>query len=120
VGPFANNNADNAAGAENGLLADFLQLTIEDAAALGVIEVQINGSNPPILLSDNDINECSALLPKAFSNKFFVNVTHMWQEYPCITPYVAAGASAEFAATRAQENSAASEWAVWIKGGFSY
>jgi len=120
VGPFANNNADNAAGAEDSSLADFLQLTIEDAAALGVIEVQINGSNPPILLSDNDINGCSALLPKAFSNKFFVNVTRMWEECPCITPYIAAGASAEFAATRAQENSAASEWALWIKGGFSY
>jgi len=44
----------------------------------------------------------------------------MWEECPCITPYIAAGASAEFAATRAQENSAASEWALWIKGGFSY
>jgi hypothetical protein len=120
VSPFANSNADNAAGAQDAAAANLVQLTIEDAAALSAVITQIDGSNLPVLLTDNDINQCSALLPKAFSNKFFVNVTHMWQDVSCIVPYIAAGASAEFAATRAQKNSASSAWAVWVKGGFSY
>ncbi len=118
---FDNVNVDSAAGATGALGANLEKLTDADAIALGtVLAQQVFSSSTPLFLSDNDINGCSALLPKAFSNKFFVNVTHMWEDSPCITPYVAAGASAEFAATRAQKNSAASEWAIWIKGGFSY
>jgi hypothetical protein len=117
---FANANADNPAGAYNAIGLPLDQLTVEDSDELNIALENVNSSFNPVLLTDADINVCSGLLPKAISNKLFVNASYIWKDAHCIMPYVSGGVSAEWAGTEALENSAYSQWGFWVKGGITY
>jgi len=117
---FRNENADSPALAFDGSGAPLNQVTAADAFALQITQGQINTSNPPIFLSDDDINPHSALLPRAFTNKLFFYVGSAWHCVEKLKPYVGIGGSAEWAHTNARNNSGYSQAHIWIKGGFSY
>lgn len=117
---FINANADNPLGASNGAALPLDQLNPTDSTALNIPLANIDSSFNPIFLTDANINVCSGLLPRAISNKFFVNAAYIWKDAHCIMPYVCAGGSAEWANTKALKNSAYSQWGVWVKGGITY
>lgn len=117
---FANLNADNAAAATTTGGVVLTQLNLVDSTALGIPQVQVQGSNPAILLQDSDINESSALLPRALSNKFFLYCNYVWDQDETIAPYCGIGAAVEVANTNPDHNSAFSQWLVWAKAGIAY
>jgi hypothetical protein len=80
---------------------------------------QARSSNPPIILKDTDLNNCSALSPKAISHKLFAHLGYAWEDCK-VAPYVGAGAEVEIACICFNSNSALSQWGLWIKAGISY
>ena len=116
---FQNLNVDNPVIAADSV-AGLFQLNTADSTALGIAQVIVRTSDPAILLQDSDINNCSALLPRAITHGLFVHANHMWQECECYKPYIGVGGEVEFATGCAQNNSAYSQWQVWLKGGVSY
>lgn len=117
---FRNINADNAALAFTRNSSPITQLNTDDASDLDITQDQVSSSFNPILLTDENINVCSGLMPRALSNKFFVNISHIWQDVQCIVPYACVGASGEWSQGDALNNSTDSQWAVWVKGGITY
>lgn len=117
---FTNANADSPG------LATFggnplLQTDVASLVNTGVtILTQISGSRQPLLLTDNDIDPCSALIAKTWSNKVFAHINYSWFQEQCAIPFVGIGAEVEFAGRDIQHRGAFSQWGVWIKGGFSY
>lgn len=81
---------------------------------------QINGSNQAIILTDCDINDCSGLSPRAYTNKIFGSAAYTWFDCNHVTPYVSLGAEGEFAGSEDCVKTAISQWGVWVKGGFNY
>lgn len=118
---YANNNADNPALASDINGNPLNQLNDNDAAYMMIAQQQINASNGPIFLSDCDIDECSALNPKALSHKIFTNVGYTW-EHPniCYAPFLNFGGEVEWRCNCVNDNSAISQWGIWAKGGLSY
>lgn len=117
---FINSNADNAALIYNTGLA-IMQTTANSLVGTGVTALaQTNGSNQAITLTDNDIDNCSGLSPRAFSNKVFGSAGRTWYACNEVTPYVALGGEGEFAGKVGCVKTAISQWGVWIKGGFNY
>jgi len=114
---FTNSNLDNPADADQSFDAGILfNLTIDDAADLvGVDQDQVKGSNPPIFLSDCDIDECSAVCPRATSSTFFVRGDYTFEDDKW-DPYVGVGVKIEWGHSR----HALSQWGVWFEGGFYY
>jgi hypothetical protein len=92
-----------------------------DAAYLMIAQQQISTSDGPILLTDCDIDECSALMPKALSHKIFGNVGYTW-EHPniCFAPFLNLGTEVEWRCNCVNDNSAISQWGIWAKVGLSY
>lgn len=122
---FTNTNADNQPALASTAAGILNQLNAADSATvanggLGIVQAQVNGSNPAILLKDSDINEDSALLPRAISHKIFTYFNYAWDNKEEISPYLGGGLSSEWAHTDAAKNSGMSQWAIWIKGGLSY
>lgn len=119
---FDNINADNqtALATTNTVPSVLNQLTIANANALNIPQIQVRGSNPAILLSDRDINENSGLLPRAYSQKLFVYMGNVWDNRDDLDPYFGMGLSGEFAHTNPCDNAACSQWSIWFKGGFTY
>ncbi len=118
---FQNLNADNQPAAAT--LSDgtqLVQLNTQDATDLKIKQVQVQGSNPAVLLQDADINNESGILPRAISNKAFIFMNYIWNNRDDWDPYVGLGFSAEVANTSAEHNSASSQWAIWLKAGLSY
>lgn len=118
---FTNANADDpglAADANGNIL---YQLNSADSASLGIAQQQINGSIDPILLTDADIDVCSALNPHAISHKIFGNVAYTW-ESPEVryAPFLACGTELEWRCGCFKSNSAISQWGIWAKGGLSF
>jgi len=66
-------------------------------------------------LTIDDIDLCSALHPQAFSNKAFGFVGYNWKDCEW-QPYVLLGGEVEFG----NDNKAANEWFVDLKGGISF
>ena len=116
---FTNNNADSPVIAFNGADVSLNQLSASDATTLGIVQAPINTSATPIFLTNNDINESSALLPHAISHKIFIHGTQAWHTERGLQPYVGGGIDVEFAPT-SLHNSAHPQWAIWFKGGISY
>jgi hypothetical protein len=118
---FVNINADNA-----GLLYDvgfipIQQTTPDSLSGTGAIEIdQINGSNQAIVLTDADINNCSGLSARAYTNKVFGSAAYTWADCKHVKPYVSLGAEGEFAGSEDCVKTAISQWGVWVKGGFNY
>ena len=117
---FANVNADNQPAAASTAAGVLNQLNVADATALGIGQVQVNGSNPAILLADSDINNESGILPRALSHKVFGYVGCMWDNRDDLDPYLGVGLSGEFADTNPCNNATCSQWAIWVKGGIAY
>ena len=117
---YANFNADNPIGASDNLGVALQNLTAADAATFGFTQQPVQTSHPAILLSNCDIKECSALLPKALSHKLFVYVGYTRNTNEGVQPYIGVGGSAEWACVCVTNNSAASFWSVWLKGGVTY
>lgn len=117
---FRNANADNPALASDGSNVALQQLNAADAAAFNLMQAQINTSNPPILLTKNDLDISSATLPKALSHKLFFNIGHTWFELERLKPYLGAGFDVEWACACVNNNSAFSQWGMWLKGGIGY
>jgi hypothetical protein len=119
---FQNLNADNqpAPAFVAGGIIGLAQLNVPDSVALGIPLALVQGSNPAILLQDADIDNESGILPKAFSSKVFGYVNYIWNNRDDFDPYAGLGVSAEIAHTSACNNSACSQWAIWLKTGFAY
>lgn len=117
---FTNENADSPVLAFDASGNELAQVTEQDAMKLGIMQQQINTSNPPVFLSDDDIDNSSPLLPRAFTHKLFFHVGHSWHCAEHLKPYIGIGGAAEWANTNANNNSGYSQASIWVKGGFSY
>ena len=69
----------------------------------------------PVFLTTEDIDACSALHPRAFSNKVFGWVGYNWRDCEW-QPYVAVEGGVEFG----HDNKAADQWEVMLKGGVAF
>ena len=118
--------------------------------ALGTEEVSdvdwwpVLSSTPPVLLTSDDIDTCSAQT-KAYSNKLFAHVGYTWKDCECWVPYLGIGGEVEFgsydkscgttsschischtnstschSSECACKKFALSQWGIWAKGGFSF
>jgi hypothetical protein len=119
-GNYQNLNADNQPAAASTVVGILNQLNAADSATLNIPQVQVNGSNPAILLKDSDINVESGLLPRALSHKVFGYIGGVWDNRDDLDPYLGIGVSGEFANTNPCDNAMCSQWAVWVKGGIAY
>lgn len=123
---FTNANADNPAQAFDGNGNPLQQLSAAtvngttDPQDLDIMLQNVQTSNPAILLRDSDIDDCSALLPRAISNKLFGYVSYVWDNGNDLWPYLGGGLSVEWGSPSVKSNSAHSQWAIWLKGGLSY
>lgn len=114
---FKNLNADNALEASQGFDGGTLKnLTDDDSADLEIAQEPISGSNPPILLTDNDIDQCSVSSPYAVSSKLFLNSRYEFQNYKDCSPYIGAGFEIEFG----HSCSALSQFGLWLSAGIAY
>lgn len=117
---FINENADNPALMYN-VSFPISQTTVQSLNNTGATSIaQVNGSNQAIVLSDADINDCSALSPRAYSNSVFGSASYTWNDVHRTHPYLMIGAQGEFAGTHDSVKTAISQWVVWIKGGVNY
>ena len=110
---------------------------------------QAHTSVDPVLISENDLDICSAKT-KAYSNKLFTHFGYTWKDHECFVPYLGVGGEVEFGCNDKCANSchnscnttchtscntdchntcnsntncnkfAFSQWGVWLKGGFSF
>ncbi len=118
---YRNVNADNPVLAFDSTGAAINQLNATDAADLGIAQAQINTSNPTLFISDEDINECSALVAHAISHTLFVHANKTWWiDTETLAPFLGGGISTELGGGCLQNNSALSQWRIWLKGGLSY
>lgn len=119
---FNNANADNPVDAQGENGEEFLQLSSDpdDSDALNIAVDDIQTSNPPILVKDSDINQDSALLPRAITHKLFAHFNYFWDNDDDMVPFLGVGLSSEWADTKKDKNVVTSQWAIWIKGGLSY
>ncbi len=116
---YANFNADNRTGASDSLGAVLNNVTSADANTFNVAQQSVQTSDPAILLKDCNIKECSGLLPSALSHKLFAYVGYT-RPTESVTPYIGVGGFAEWGCICVANNSAASFWGVWLKGGVTY
>lgn len=102
---------------------------------LGASWEPVNTSLNPILLTEDNIDICSARTT-AYSNKIFAHIGYIWKDIECWTPYLGIGGEAEFGShdscnqqcrlnPHCSENAkctnfAFSQWGVWLKGGFTF
>jgi hypothetical protein len=56
---------------------------------------QVNTSLDPVLLTEADIDVCSART-RGISNKIFTHFGYIWKEHECWTPYLGIGGEVEF------------------------
>jgi hypothetical protein len=119
VDNFVNNNADNAALLYN-VGQPIAQTDTNSLVNTGITGIaQINGSNQSMVITDADINNCSGLSPKAFTNKIFGSIEYDFET--CENEaYLLLGGEAEFAGEVGGMKTAISQWGVWLKGGISY
>jgi hypothetical protein len=115
---YANLNADSQASAYDATSTGLNQLTLADANRLGISQITVRSSNPPVFLTNDDINECSALLPKAISHTayFAFSYSHDRDDLDVI-PFIGGGAFVEWGSSCLEENSALSQWGLWIRMG---
>lgn len=119
--PYTNANADTPTQAFDGSGVALNQLNSTDAAALAISQAPINTSAKIKFLQDSDINECSALVPYAISHTVFAHANKSWSAIAeSVYPYLGAGISVELGGHTLADNSALSQWRLWIKGGISY
>lgn len=116
---YNNANADNPVVATDSSDVNLFQINAADNTALTAInQTTVRTSNPAKLLTNCDINNDSALMPKALTHKLFVHVGRVWSNYDR-SPFLGIGAEIEWRCRCVSNNSAQSHWGIWIKGGFT-
>jgi hypothetical protein len=119
VANFVNNNADNPMPLF-AVTPAVDQTTPGSLVNTGVTSIaQINGSDQSVLVADADINNCSGLSPRAFTNKIFGSIEYDFETCD-MQPYLLLGGQAEFAGKTNGQKTAISQWGIWLKGGISY
>ncbi|HZW61432.1 MAG TPA: hypothetical protein VFF04_04345 [Candidatus Babeliales bacterium] len=117
---YSNANADNPTPAFSGVGQSLEQLNTTDSANLAIPQQQVNTSDPAILLTDDDIDNGSALSPHAMTHKFFWHVDNRWEGYGPMTPFLGIGGEVEFASHAQLKTTGLSQWGFWFKGGLSF
>lgn len=122
---FSNTNADTsgiAAFSFPGTLVPSVLLQTDVAGNnTGIIVLeQVSGSHQSVLLSNRDINLCSALAPRVHSHKLFANGSYQWINCERAIPYVGIGVEVECVGHGGKNRGAFSQWGVWLKGGIAY
>ena len=116
---FINSNADNASLIYN-VGSPLAQTTLESLVNTGAISLApVNGSDQAIVVTDSNINNCSGLSPRAFSQKLFGSLRYEWQTC-CTNPYLVIGAHGEWAGKVDCVKTAISQWGFWVKGGVNF
>lgn len=77
---------------------------------------QAGNAGDLIFITTDDLDIASAEHPGAVSHKLFTHFAYTW-EYCDYLPFLGAGGSVEFSG---RGNRAFDQWAVWIKGGFTF
>jgi len=114
---FTNANDDNPAIAYENATTDPLQVpTAADSVALSIPVNDVNGSNPPILLTDSDIDNCSALTATVSSSSLFTRVSYIFKEREDWVPYFSGGLLCELSHSKGTY----SRIGLWLEGGFLY
>lgn len=116
---YANFNADNPVVALDGN-GNLLNLQTQDAVTLGLVQQDVYTSNPPILLTDCDICDESATMPRSISNKVFCYAGYNWYNPEGLNPYFGSGFAVEWAHIDPKRNSAYAQWQIWLKTGLAY
>ena len=114
---FSNPNVDNPATAQEAdTPGDLVPLTTKDQDDLNLFPTDVNGSNPAILLADQDVDVCSAISPRACSSKLFFSSSYALSRHKKWDPHVGFGFEVEFA----HNCRALSQFGAWLTFGASY
>ncbi len=78
-------------------------------------------SNPPVLLSDKDLNKDSGAAGPTATHKVFGYIGYTFED-ACrwYIPYVGVGGEFEVDALACNERTSLNQWSLWIKGGISF
>lgn len=87
---------------------------VPDGTPVVDVEVAV-GSQPPVFLTDQDLDLCSGAAPKQVVHKGFITFTHQWSEV-CGQPYVMVGASGEGSG----EVCSLKQWGFWLQTGCAW
>jgi len=87
----------------------------------------VSDTNPPIFITEQDIDPDSAAVPRALTHKFFAYLGYAWQERAeqnKVVPFVGLGSDIEFEGinerdTEQPNKTTLSQWSFWIKFGIS-
>jgi len=119
---WSNKNVDNPAIAfEADTPGPLLQLTGKDFGDLAILFPglsleSVSGSDQAVLLTNNDIDVCSAASPRASTSKLFATCSYTLDKRERWDPYVGWGLELEFA----HSCRALSQFGAWIRFGASY
>lgn len=116
---FANFNSDSPIIAANNT-TNLNQLTTADSVAFSIPLAVIRTSQDPTLLTDNDIDVRSGLLPRLITHRLYLSVSHRWEyDKEKWTPFLGLNGYLEWMQEECTDTHPAS-WAIGIKGGVSF
>ena len=85
--------------------------------------IQINTSNPPIFITENDV-DLDGARTKGSSCKVFTHFGYTWLDNDEYKPYLGIGGEIEFDHRDTNSDDcvkcAASQWGIWVKGGVTF
>lgn len=116
---FANENCDTPINAADSVTL-LNNLTLADSVSTGIALIAIQTSASPQLLSDNDIDVYSGLLPSAISHRGSLYVSRYWDCDNSVTPFVGLGGYVEWVQSQSDVKGVASQWSIALKGGVSF
>lgn len=117
---YTNANCDNPVYASDNLGFALDNVTTADATTFSVTQQFVKTSDPAIMLINTDIDEESALLPRAISNKVFTYFGWSRNSELDVVPALGVGGFCEIANPSVCDNSALPQWGVWFRGGVSF
>lgn len=83
--------------------------------------IQAFTSNPPQILTCNDLDLCSGVAAATATHKIFGYMGYEFIGYNCkIIPYAGIGAEVEFDALACFEQTSLNQWGIWIKAGIAF
>ncbi|MBA3751925.1 hypothetical protein H0X06_03990 [Candidatus Dependentiae bacterium] len=78
-------------------------------------------SNPPVLVTTNDLHKRSGTLPSQATHKVFGYLGYNFYDWDrCYNPYLGVGGELEIDAFSFKLRNALNQWSVWLKGGFEF
>lgn len=121
VEQFTNPNVDNAGPAFLGVLGLLQTNGVSTNNGTGITDqLQVNGSNQAILLTDNNINNCSTLIPGTLTHRLIFNGAYQLPSMCTVQPSLGVGSSVEFAQKIKHTKGAFSQWSVWLMFGCAF